>query len=186
MHSMSENKPHSCEYCGKYFVVNRITQIGTMHSDNKLYSCEHCGKSFSTSGNLATHIRNIHEAGPPLPCPHCGKSFQYMDIHIKRIHAMTNERYTCEECGKTFKRKGDLSDHMKCHLPNDIKRVMKEREMEKHQCSACGQRFIDSTRLKWHEAAKHTGIKSFYCQQCPKSYFRSDHLKTHVTSTHCL
>ena len=107
-----------------------------------------------------------------------------MDSHIKRVHEQNSERFTCEECGKSFKTKSEVSKHMKCHLADDIKQAIKEKEMEKHKCKTCGQRCIDSTRLRWHEAAKHTGIKNFYCQQCPKSYFYSNHLRTHVTSTH--
>ena len=159
-----------------------------MHSEQRPFSCEQCGKTFSTSGNLNTHDLNVHhgtpKADPTLPCPHCGKSFQYMDSHIKHVHELNSETFTCEECGKSFKSKSQVSKHMKCHLPDDTKQAMKEKEMEKHKCNTCGQRFIDSTRLRWHEAAKHTGIKSFYCPHCPKSYFRSDHLKTHVTSGH--
>ena len=129
------------------------------------------------------HIEAAHNAGPPLPCPFCGKQFQYLNTHIKRIHEETKKVFTCEECGKTSKTKSDLNQHIRCHLPDDIKLAIKEKEMKKHQCIPCGKQFVGKFKLRYHEATKHT-IRSYHCQQCPKSFFRSGHLKSHVTSYH--
>jgi len=171
-----------CEHCGKGFTRagDRDHHITTVHSDAKPFLCDHCGKCFSTAGNKNSHIENVHSEGPGNQCPHCEKTVKHLSTHIKHLHAIGGEKFTCEECGKTFRTKNYLSKHMRYHLPDEDKMVI----MNKYQCNDCGEGFIDKTRLKWHEAVKHTGIKSFHCQHCPKSYFRPDHLKTHVTSTH--
>ena len=173
-----------CEECGKGFTTAGIrdTHIKNIHSDINPFLCDHCGKGFSTTGNRNYHIENVHSSGPGMQCPHCEKTVRYLSAHIKGVHPV--EPVTCEECGKTFKTKRSLTDHMTSHLPDELRRLVREKEKEKHKCNTCGQGFIDSTRLKWHEASQHTGIKSFHCDHCTKSYFRSDHLKTHVASNH--
>jgi len=184
----TNGKSFPCDKCGKFFTTSGIRKTHTenVHGENKLIVCQQCDKSFSTAGTLKTHIEKTHNAGPPLPCPHCGRFFQYMEQHIQHKHEVRSASFTCEECGKNFKFKNDVSRHKKVHLPYDIRKALKEKKLQKHQCNLCGKRFPDSTRLKTHDAAKHTGIKKFYCQRCPKSYFRSDHLKTHVSSNHGL
>ena len=94
------------------------------------------------------------------------------------------KNFGCEECGKMFKTKGDVTEHKKIHLPEEIKSLMKAKQMGKNKCDDCGQGFIDSAKLKMHIAVKHTGIRSFFCQECPASYFRSDNLKNHVAKNH--
>ena len=184
--SNAEKFDIKCQLCEKTFSTKgiKVSHMKTVHSDVKPFPCEMCGKCFRTAGILKTHTENIHTSVPQSACPHCGKTFQHIESHIKHMHEERGRTFTCEECGKLFKSKQDVSKHQRCHLPDDIKKAMKDKELEKHQCNICGLRFIDSTRLRWHEAAKHTGIKDFFCQYCPKSYFRSDHLKTHVISTH--
>ena len=170
-----------CETCGKGFSTAsaRDHHIETIHSDNKPFLCDHCGKSFSTAGNKNIHIETVHSEGPGMQCPHCEKTVKHLKRHINHAHANSGEKFTCEECGKIFGTKSYLLKHMRYHhLPDEVKRVI----MDKHRCEDCGEGFMNISRLKRHEA-KHTGIK-FYCQRCPKSYFRPDHLKTHMTSTH--
>jgi len=170
-----------CDHCGKGFsrAGDRDHHITTVHSDAKPFLCDHCGKGFRSAGNKNCHIESVHSEGPGFQCPYCEKSFKHLSIHIKHFHTVGGEKFTCEECGKIFRTKNYLSKHMRYHLPDEAKRAI----MEKNQCKDCGIGFINSTRLKRHEN-KHNGIKSFYCQHCPKSFFRNDHLKTHVNNTH--
>jgi len=169
-----------CETCGKGFSTDRARDhhIETVHSDNIPFFCDHCGKSFSTAGNKNIHIETVHSEGPGMQCPHCEKMVKHLSRHINQVHKNSGEKFTCEECGKIFGTKRTLSIHMRYHLPDEVKRVF----MDKHRCKDCGEGFMNSTKLKRHEA-RHTGIK-FHCQRCPKSYFRLDHLKTHVTNAH--
>jgi len=176
----------SCDQCGKHFPktgdLNR--HIDSVHIDEKRFLCDHCGRGFNTAGNRNTHVENIHTEGPDLQCPHCEKTVKYLKEHIKHVHTNSDEKYTCEECGKVFRTKKCVTRHRVCHLPDDIKKMLSLQAKDKYRCSSCGIGFIDMTRLRWHEAAKHTGIKSYQCKICPKSYFRSDHLKTHVINSH--
>ena len=160
----------------------KITNTETNSSDK---TCDQCFKSFSSSGNLYNHKKNLHSDTPPMPCQHCVLKRRDMEDHIKRVHTLGSTRsFICDECGKSFKTKKDVSGHKRSHLPNDIKEEFKMKKREVNKCIICGQGFTDKTKLKRHEAARHDGIKDFHCQQCPKSYYRSDHLKSHVASFH--
>ena len=138
---------------------------------------------FRHAGSLNIHVEHVHKSWQPSWCPQCGKSVRYLRNYVKRKHS-TIRKYGCEDCGKMFKTKSDLTRHAKSHLPGDINLLLNEKQREKNQCYDCGRGFIDSTKLKRHVAIKHTGIRSFFCMECRASYFRSHHLKNHVARNH--
>ena len=187
VHALS--KPFSCDQCDKTFSTAGIrkTHVQNRHSkdDTLQLPCEECGKMFRHAGSLNTHIEFVHRSGRPTPspCPQCAKPVRYLKNHLQQAHS-TIRNFGCEECGKMFKTKSEVTDHKKSHLPEDIKLLIKVKKMEKNKCETCGQGFVDSTKLKRHVAIRHTGIRSFLCEKCPASYFRSDHLKSHVASNH--
>ena len=52
-------------------------------------NCDNCEQSFTSSGNLNTHIRAVHESRKDHKCDHCGKCFsesENLKRHIKTIH----------------------------------------------------------------------------------------------------
>ena len=181
------SKPYSCDQCDKSFSTSGIrkTHMRNRHSEGGALqlTCEECGKMFRHAGSLNIHVEHAHRSWEPSPCPQCGMPVRYLKNHMRRKHS-TIRKYGCEECGKRFKTKSDLTKHQKSHLPADIRLLLNEKQKEKNQCHDCGQGFTDSTKLRRHVASTHTGIRSFFCKECPAAYFRPDHLKNHVVSNH--
>ena len=77
--------------------------------------CDFCEKYFKTEENLSKHIIAIHEKCQDFKCHLCGKGFAfqlYLDTHIKNTHG--EKKYSCDFCGKSCARAGDLKKHIKC------------------------------------------------------------------------
>lgn len=81
----------------------------------------------------------------PVQCPHCYGTFSSqnaLEMHLIKCQP------TCYECGRTFRRKHDLDQHMKVHRAKNV------------SCPVCGvQRFASGA-----DAVAH--VESGYCDGC--------------------
>ena len=62
-------------------------------ADIDCLTCPHCKKTYSSKGNLTTHIRTIHTKIPQIfTCPYCRRQYSsknYLRFHVMKSH--TNE-----------------------------------------------------------------------------------------------
>ena len=94
-------------------------------------------------------------------CDICGKSFKerrYLRDHIKFDHIDTKVDYPCEQCGKIFRRTKGLKDHIRC---------VHEKE-KNYGCQFCGKMFFN-LNVHIHHERKHTGEKPYQCEHCGES-----------------
>ncbi|XP_035712268.1 gastrula zinc finger protein XlCGF57.1-like [Folsomia candida] len=138
-----------CEVCGK-ISKNRLAlscHMWNLHSDRKRPSCDTCGRVFANLTNLRRHINTAHgtKERPRLPCtfPGCEKTYlskQHISEHVKTEHSHNPVRIPCTLCGKEFKTRKELEQHISTHTTE-----------KPFKCATCGRSFAQIGKMKRHE-----------------------------------
>lgn len=173
------------------------------------YKCPICGLMFFSGGvKFQIHARREHKEAEFDRCTVCNKTIfgkDNLEKHLRQ-HKMFADTYTCDECGKVFRRKFALQVHKKMHT---FKKFVKcdicgqefrfVSEVEKHKnkthrydkliniyrCSICGQRFPMLSHLSVHcYCHNKPDAKPFECDMCKVSYQTSVDLKKHIYEAH--
>ena len=66
--------------------------------------------------------------------------------NINKIHNSPKKDLKCDSCGKTFRKTGNLEEHI-----NSVHIGQRD-----HKCDSCGRAFSSSQYLKKHKNAVHT------------------------------
>ena len=148
--------------------------------EKNLFPCQDCGRSLPSADSLDIHMK-IHLEQNVVPCTawNCTATFptqkELLD-HKLADHGMSREtasNWTCEECGKIFKSKGELKMHMRRHNPD-----------KNFVCNECGKKFKRETGLKYHILGFHKGILNYSCDECGKSEVSPAALAVHKRNKH--
>ena len=166
--------------------------------------CNTCGKIFSSRRLLYFHERNQHV--DPGNCNFCDTYFTSkvkLNTHIQKMHTYGPQQqprtYMCELCGKVFKARSNLSQHMKSHN----KKVLKQKKppAKSFPCNNCQKSFKRQWNLKRHIALKHkkrvcgrqmrislymnkSSAKKIPCSICKKLFKRRCNLFQHMNIVH--
>uniref|UniRef100_A0A182QRJ6 C2H2-type domain-containing protein n=1 Tax=Anopheles farauti TaxID=69004 RepID=A0A182QRJ6_9DIPT len=162
-------RKHECLICHKKFSSSGNLAIHIrVHSGEKPFKCSVCGKGFIQSNNLATHMKT-HTGEKPYACTICGKNFSQSNNLKTHIRTHTGEKpYACTICGKRFNQKNNLTTHMRTH---------------QLVCMVCGVQFMHPSDLANHMKF-HNDEKPFICSVCNKVYLNLDELTEHMKKTH--
>ena len=118
-HSQNEHgediSPHQCNKCGaSYAVKSQLEKHMAFHSPTSQV-CNVCHKTFANVYRLQRHMLSHSENSDlrKFKCLECGKAFKFKH-HLKehiRIHS-GEKPFSCSNCGKRFSHSGSYSSHM--------------------------------------------------------------------------
>ena len=75
------------------------------------------------------------------------------------------------------------SSKVRCEKRSRFDRNLRQAP-EKFQCSICMNWFVSPKTLKGHQQRVHQGLKNFYCDSCPRSFFLKLEMRDHIQTTH--
>jgi len=160
--------PYSCDGCARRFrSMYELKEHGLAckTGDSQPFQCDVCGTRFTLRGNLRRH-RLSHKGNSV--CHVCGKSFRHkqsLDEHMKLCHQ--KGALWCSLCELSFHRPDRLEEHMERHA---------KRKINTFACSVCGRKLSTQWKLADHMVL-HYGQK---CETCGKEFEHRSDLKRHV------
>lgn len=181
--TISSNE-HVCNECDSYIAFENVRKLAChktkVHGKGKRYWCIGCGKlHLSKEANLK--CRKSHYS--PLKsvvvrCPDCDKKITYdsLKTHQLAVHSgIRNE--ICDQCGKAFPLKSQLSSHMKYfHGNKDEKEVI-------YECDLCPSKYKSKGGIFTHVNQNHNPEKKMIqCPICLKKMFNL--LDAHMKNVH--
>ncbi|ROL46776.1 Gastrula zinc finger protein XlCGF8.2DB [Anabarilius grahami] len=126
--------------------------------------------SFSTGENSQTEndLTQSPGAKKSFGCPHCGKSYKCKEDLKDHMTIHSERPYTCLQCGKSYTQKINLQNHLLIHNGD-----------KPFTCSQCEKSFTRKGDLKKHIIV-HFGERPFTCHQCGNNFRHQGNLTSHM------
>ncbi|XP_055541576.1 zinc finger protein 62 homolog [Wyeomyia smithii] len=219
-----QKKRHSCNACGRTFTnIAQLTwhcrknncdetndqlhieikceeptiefpnETGQPAPSEKKFKCDQCGKEYSFASSLYQH-RKTHNIESVYKCSICYKTVA--NAALLDLHFRSHTELSCGVCGKEFKTKDELKQHMTVHPetasisnPKLHKYVLKkstkryygirsdEGKLPKAKCLICNK----EVNFPEQHARAHEN-DSNRCKQCGKVFPFQRNLKLHMLS----
>ncbi|XP_065345458.1 zinc finger protein 845-like [Cloeon dipterum] len=184
-------KPTFCSKCKVSFECSGLYQLHRKKCKQTLFSCKECGKLFPLPSRLNQHVRQAHTKSEIFHCEHCDHSLygkNLMSLHVQRKHFPKTIK--CGECNKFFASECILKIHkysshsfLRCA---ECAQEVGRQKLSSHQavktCFHCKCKFKCRGLLEKH--MKSCDIKNYFCDQCPKIYWKKKSLYYHILRKH--
>ncbi|KAH1010274.1 hypothetical protein HUJ05_004592 [Dendroctonus ponderosae] len=178
--SSSSHRHHKNDFvCSICFLTVKSEKALVEHGRIHLtehYQCDKCPSIFKTLADLSAH--NFAHTGT-YTCLKCGKSFKgrrTLRNHVS--NEVENFKYTCVFCGKGFVKQHIFQAHIETH-----------ESVRKYQCNICQKTFKLKSYLQTHERLNHKmellGVDVvFNCKYCSRGFTFECSLKRHLNLIH--
>jgi len=147
-------------------VDDLVDHLNRYHSDVKLPAVandEACSSNVRlTVEKHTTDCKHRTKSSHSTVCPQCGKTIKDLNRHIKRYHfdkSAAPAAVQCDVCKRTFKRKCNLTEHLR----------MVHQKLIRFRCEFCERGFYNRAQVRRHVRIMHMNVKSARVQAaCPE------------------
>ncbi|XP_076380722.1 uncharacterized protein LOC117224805 isoform X1 [Megalopta genalis] len=205
----TEEQCNLCDFkCAKKSTLYYHKRQHKAEDLNEIFSCNECNFKTTKKSSLYSHIKRKHRVTKPctpdgLPelfccnqCDYKNKNKYELKIHVARKHT-DDFKFSCETCGKKFKVKGDLTNHIRfshkeqpvicdvcgktCLNSNSLYVHQKFAHYKaKYECQVCKRRMVTQENLNEHMIRQHEKRENVVCEECGKTFSRNSRLKVHM------
>ncbi|KAK2582824.1 hypothetical protein KPH14_008910 [Odynerus spinipes] len=164
-----------CDMCKRsYNTQTALDMHKVIHRPDYFFECSTCHVKYKSEGGLKRHQLRVHDKNCPIyVCEHCGRSYKLkIDLtnHIKKVHPF--ELQICRYCGKEV---ADVKGHEYIHQGRARKKLYN------YPCHLCPRKFCHRSRLDMHLLQHESGFK---CTDCGLQFLNSRELKNHKRFKH--
>ena len=110
---------YKCNQCNQTFTSDKYLRNHKLRvHKGQQHQCPDCERSFSVGANLRRHIQLVHtKSNEHHECSECKKTFSLksnLKEHVNSVH-LKKFTFVCKHCNEGFRRKKELTTHLKMH-----------------------------------------------------------------------
>ncbi|CAO1438837.1 unnamed protein product [Diamesa tonsa] len=142
---LTTHQPHQhqvqCPECQKWLKnILCLRKHMSLHK-NVRHFCGICDYSAVNKQCLRNHVRVQHSDSKPFQCSVCSRNFKLKNTLVNHMAQHSGIRkFQCEFCEKKFASSGNYYSHRKRMHPQELSKMLREKETEEHKQRTAAQK----------------------------------------------